>query len=58
MEKGKPDPGAQIAAELAFLRFLLAGADEFYRTYREMLLNGKGHQDEPKPVEWIPLSEH
>ena len=58
MEKEKPDPGAQVAAELAFLRVLLAGADEFYRTYREMLLNGEADRDEPKPVEWIPLSEH
>jgi hypothetical protein len=55
---GTPDLGAQIAAELAYLHYIFARADEFYRVYREALLNLESNRDKPKPSEWIPLSEH
>jgi hypothetical protein len=53
-----PDLGAQTAAQLAELRHLFRKADEFYRYYREALLNEKWHHDQPRPMEWIPLSDH
>jgi hypothetical protein len=56
--RGTPDLSAQIAAELAYLHYIFARADEFYRYYREALLNLERHRDKPKPSEWIPLSKH
>jgi hypothetical protein len=55
---GTPDMGAKITAELAYLHYIFARADEFYRVYREALLNLERHRDQPKPSEWIPISEH
>ena len=55
---GTPDMGAKITAELAYLHYIFARADEFYRLYREALLNRERNRDQPKPSEWIPLSEH
>jgi hypothetical protein len=51
-----PDLGAQIAAELAYLHYIFARADEFYRYYREALLNLESNRDKPKPSEWIPIT--
>ena len=52
------DLGAAIAAELAQVHQIFTKADEFYRCYREALLNLERHRDVPKPAEWIPISEH
>lgn len=58
MENEARDLGATIAAELAYLRYLLKGADEFYRYYRESLLNAECNRGKPQPKEWIPISKH
>ena len=52
-----PDHGTQVAAEIAYVQYLFQRADEFYRMYREALLNGERNRDKPRPVEWVPLSE-
>jgi hypothetical protein len=58
MERNAPDLGAKIAAEFAHLHRIFARADEFYRYYREALLNQECQRKKPKPTEWIPISEH
>ena len=52
------DFGAKTAAEFAELHEVFRKADEFYRYYREALLNEEGNQDQSKPAEWIPISNH
>ena len=58
MDKQNRDLGAIVAAELAEVRQIFTKADEFYRFYREALLNLECNRDKPKPSEWIPISEH
>ena len=52
------DLGARTAVDLTQIHDLFTRADEFYRWYREALLNRKRNQDVPKPTEWIPISDH
>ena len=51
------DRGAQVSEELILIRSIFLRADEFYRLYREALLNLECNRDQPRPIEWIPLSE-
>jgi hypothetical protein len=52
------DTARIIAADLAYIHYLFTTADEFYRYYREALLNLEGNRNQPKPTEWIPISKH
>jgi len=52
------DLGAGTAADLGQIHDLFTRADEFYCWYREALLNLKSNQDVPKPIEWVPISDH
>jgi hypothetical protein len=45
-----------IAADLAHLHYVLMRADEFYRYYREAIMNLECNRGKTKPKEWIPLS--
>jgi hypothetical protein len=47
-----------VAADLARIHYLFTRADEFYRYYREALLNREWDRKEPMPQEWIPISKH
>ena len=58
MEKEVLDIGSQTAADLAHIHDLCAKADEFYRYYREALLNLGCNREKPRPTEWIPISNH
>lgn len=51
------DLGAKVTAELAYLHAIFLKADEFYRLYREALLNLESNRDKPRSAEWIPLSD-
>lgn len=48
---------AKTAMEFAYIHYMFQKADEFYRYYREALLNHESNWNEPKPVEWIPISK-
>jgi hypothetical protein len=56
MENKDLDLGATVAAELAQVRQIFTKADEFYRYYREALLNMERNRNVRKPTEWIPIS--
>jgi hypothetical protein len=58
VDQKAPDFAARLAADLAYIHHLFTKADEFYRYYRQALLNREWGQDEPKPTEWIPVSDH
>ena len=49
---------SETTADLAEVHRIFQVADEFYRSYREALLNLERNREEPKPAEWIPISDH
>jgi hypothetical protein len=58
MRNDDPDWGARATSDLAYIHYLFTCADEFYRVYRESLLNLECNRAKPKPKEWIPISDH